>query len=187
MARPRTINRERLLDLAEIVVAESGAMGLSFGALAAASGLPKASIQSVFGNREALIEAMLDRWIAQERVRFDQAVGPNPGARERIRAHVQTTAEESDVSMRRVATLLAAMVGSTQQVERAIDWYSSRVGDLSARSEEARRLRAAFLATEGAFYMRYLIGYRMSDKLWHQIFRDIKRLIEGHRETRPKP
>lgn len=146
----------------------------------AVSGLPKSSIQSAFGTREALIEAMLDRWIAQERVRFDQAAGLNPGARERIRAHVQISAEESDVSMRRVATLLAAMVGSTQQVERAIDWYSSRVGGFSARTEEARRLRTAFLATEGAFYMRYRIGFRMSDKLWRQIFRDISRLIEGH-------
>ncbi len=173
MARPRTIDREHLLDVAESVVAESGAVGLSFGAIATAAGVPKASVQSAFGTREALIEAMLDRWMAQERMRFEGAAGPRPSARKRIQAHVQTTAEESDVSMRRVATLLAAMVGSTQQVGRAVEWYASRVGELKARTEEERRLRLAFLATEGAFYMRYLIGYPMSEEVWEDIFRDI--------------
>ena len=109
MGRPRTINREQLLDVAEAVVAESGAIGLSFGAIAAAAGLPKASVQSAFGTREALIEAMLDRWMAQEQLRFHAAAGPHPSAPDRIRAHVQTTAEESEVSMRRMATLLAGL------------------------------------------------------------------------------
>lgn len=179
MARPRTINREHLLDLAEVVVAESGAIGLSFGALAVASGLPKASIQSAFGTREALIEAMLDRWMAQEQRRFERVAGPAPRAPDRIRAHVQTTAEESDVSMRRMATLLAAMVGSAPQVERAIAWYASRVGDLGATTDEARRLRTAFLATEGAFFLRYLIGYAMSDETWRQIFDDIQEMARA--------
>lgn len=179
MVRPRTINREHLLDMAEAVVAESGAIGLSFGAVAAASGLPKASIQSAFGTREALIEAMLDRWIAQEQTRFHDVAGPTPSARERIQAHVQITAEESTVSMQRVASLLAAMVGLTQQVERAIEWYVSRVGDLNATTEEERSLRTAFLATEGAFFMRYLIGYPMHDDLWHQIFQDIERMTRA--------
>ncbi len=176
MVRPRTIDREHLLDMAEAVVTESGAIGLSFGAIATASGLPKASIQSVFGTREALIEAMLDRSIAQEKVRFHEAAGPTPSARQRIRAHVRVTADESTVSMRRVACLLAAMVGSTQQMDRAIEWYLSRVGDLNATTEEERSLRIATLAAEGALLMRYLIDYPMPDDLWHQIFQDIERM-----------
>lgn len=179
MGRPRTINREQLLDVAEAVVTESGAIGLSFGAIAAAAGLPKASIQSAFGTREALIEAMLDRWLAQEQLRFHAAAGPHPSGPDRIRAHVQTTAEESEVSMRRMATLLAAMVGSTPQVERAIAWYAKRVGDLSAQTDEERRLRTAFLATEGAFFLRYLIGYAMPDDVWQQIFQDLHRMIQA--------
>jgi len=174
MVRPRTIDREHLLDMAEAVVTESGAIGLSFGAVATASGLSKASIQSVFGTREALIEAMLDRSMAQEKLRFREAAGPAPSARQRIRAHVRVTADESTVSMRRVACLLAAMVGSKQQMSRVIEWYLSRLGDLNAATEEERRWRIATLATEGAFFMRYLIGFPIPDDLWHQILQEIE-------------
>ena len=61
MVRPRTIDREYLLNVAEDIAAATGAAGLSFGSLAAAAGVSKASVQSAFGTREALIEAMLNR------------------------------------------------------------------------------------------------------------------------------
>jgi AcrR family transcriptional regulator len=179
MTRPRTIDRENLLDVAESVLTEHGAIGLSFGAIAAAAGLSKASVQSALGTRESLIEAMLDRWMAQEQLRFNKAAGLIPSAHDLIRAHIQTTAEESDVAMRRMATLLAAMVGSTDQMSRLIEWYASRVGNLNATNEEERRLRTAFLAAEGAFFMRYLIGHAMSDDVWHQIFQDLKQMLHG--------
>jgi len=174
MTRPRTVDREHLLDVAEAVLTEHGPIGLSFGAIAKASCLSKASVQSAFGTRDALIKAMLDRWMAQEQVRFDEAAGPGPSAQDLIRAHVQTTAEESDVVMRRMSTLLAAMVGSTDQMQRPIEWYASRIGSLYATTEVERRLRIAFLATEGVFFMRYLIGYAVPDEVWRQIFQDLK-------------
>jgi AcrR family transcriptional regulator len=179
MPRPRTIDRDHLLNVAEAVVTTHGAIGLSFGAIAETSGLSKASVQSALGTREALIEAMLDRWMAQEQVRFKEAAGPTPSAQDLVRAHIQTTAEESDVVMRRIATLLATMVGSTDQMKRPIEWYASRIGNLNATTEEERRLRAAFLATEGVFFIRYLIGYTMPDDVWHQIFQDLKQMTYG--------
>lgn len=179
MPRPRSIDRERLLDLAEQAVASTGAAGLSFGAVAAAAGLSKASVQSVFGTREALIEAMLDRWITQEQKRYASVAGTRPSAKRRVLAHLETTATESADAMRRVATLLAAMAGSPHQAHRAVDWYAARVPNLSATGEEARRLRMAFMAAEGAFYMRYFVGFPISDAVWETLFDDLKRLAEN--------
>lgn len=177
MVRPRTIDREKLLDVAEVILTEQGAIGLSFGAIASASGLSKATIQSVFGTREALIEALLNRWIHQENARYTEIAGPNPSAQERMLAHVKSTAEEMDADMRRVATILAAMAGSERQMKRAVQWYVTRVGSLEANTPAEQRLRAAFLATEGAFFMRYFIGYEIPDHVWDSIFLDIKQLI----------
>ena len=174
MPRPRSIDRELLLDLAEATVAATGAAGLSFGSLAAVSGLSRASVQSVFGTREALIEAMLERWLAQETQRFTAAAGPAPTREQRIRAHIATTALEAEEGMRRSATLMASLAGTERQVRSAAEWYQSRVGDLSAHTPEARRLRAAFLAAEGAFFVRYLVGLPMSGTLWREIFDDLQ-------------
>lgn len=175
MARPRTIDREQLLDAAEEVVSAGSAASLSFGSLAQAAGVPKASVQSVFGTREALIDAMLDRWLKRERRRFDEAAGPNPSPRQRIHAHLATTEQEDAGS--RVATLLAALAGSGEQSASTARWYRSRIGDLSAETPEQRRLRIAFLAADGAFYIRYLVGFRMSEALWKDLFDDLRAFI----------
>lgn len=174
MGRPRTIDREQLLDAAERVVSAGSAAALSFGSVAAAAGVAKATVQSVFGSREAMIDAMLGRWLEQERKRFEAAAGPRPSARDRIRAHIQTTEEEDGG---RVATLLAALAGSGEQSASTASWYASRVGELAARTRAQRRMRIAFLAAEGAFYMRHLAGFALSDAVWSDIFQDLRAFV----------
>lgn len=165
--------------MAEQLVAGSGAAGLSFGSLAAAAGVPKASVQSAFNSREALIEAMLARWLCAEQQRFEATAGPDPAPQERTRAHIQTLAEETTETSSRIAALLATLAGSGDQSAGTARWYASRVGDLSAATPDERRLRIAFLAAEGAFYMRNLAGFEMSKVLWDDIFKDLADYAEG--------
>jgi AcrR family transcriptional regulator len=171
MARPRTIDREQLLDAAERIVAAK----LSFGSVAEASGLSKASVQSVFGTREALIDAMIERWLTREQQRFDELTGERPSPRARTLAHMQTTEEACDGQ--RVTTLQATLAGSGEQSASTARWYAARIGDLAAKTPEQRLLRIAFLAAEGAFYMRHLVGYRMSRSLWRDIFKDLRAFV----------
>ncbi|MET0285229.1 MAG: TetR/AcrR family transcriptional regulator [Polyangiales bacterium] len=178
MARPRTIDREHLLDVAEGIVAGASAATLSFGNLAAAAGVPKASVQSAFGTREALIDAMLDRWLAKEQQRFDAVAGQARSLRARVRAHIQTLADEPRETSSRMAGFLAALVGSGEQSESTARWYHARIGDLSAKTREQRRLRIAFLAAEGAFYVRHLAGVELRDATWREIFSDLLAFVE---------
>lgn len=179
MARPRTLDRDRLLDAAEAVVAETGAASLTFGKVAAAAGVAKASVQSAFGTKEAMIDALLDRWAQQEQVRFDKAVGPSPTPQAVIVEHLRSTAAEEKEAISRVATLLAAGAGTGEQVDSFARWYATRVGDLSARTPEERRRRIAFLAAEGAFFVRHLVGFEMSDAVWREVFDDLLALVEA--------
>ena len=179
MARPRTVDRERLLDAAEGVVAAGRIAALSFGSVAAASGVPKASVQSPFGTREGMIDAMLERWLSREQERFDRVAGPRPSARKRMQAHIRTTEEEDAGS--RMATLLAALAGSGEQSASTAAWYASRTGNLTAKTAEQRRLRIAFLAAEGAFYIRHLVGLPIDQTLWHDIFQDLQVFIDRDR------
>lgn len=173
MARPRTVDREQLLVLAEGLVASSGAAALSFGSLAQAAGLSKATVQSIFVTREGLIEAILERWLQQEQARFDLRAGPAPSPRERLRAHIQTTVTETAEANGRFAALLAALTGSGQQADSVARWYASRAGDFNAVSPEERRRRITFLAAEGAFFVRHLVGIPMTHALWQEIFQDL--------------
>jgi len=179
MARPRQINRAQLLDHAEALVAAEGTAALSFGRLAAATGVPKASIQSAFGTREALIEAMLARALEAEQRRFEGFAGPDPSPRVRVLAHLRSVASETREASSRMAALLAALTEAGQGSASLAAWYAARIGGFEAEGEEARRLRLAFLAAEGAFMIRHLARLPLHDEVWRDLFRDLEALAVG--------
>jgi AcrR family transcriptional regulator len=178
MVRPRTIDRERLLDIAELLILEAGTGAISFGRLADAAGLSKASVQSVFVTREAMVEALLERWLRHERLAYDEEVGTGATLKERVRRHIKMTKKESEETNSRLAAVLAAQVGESRPNTAMANWYGARVGDLSAGTQEERLQRIAFLAAEGAFFMRYIVGYPITDRLWRELFRDLTRFVK---------
>lgn len=179
MARPRTLNRERLLDVAEGIVAKSGAVGLTFGNLATAAAMPKASIQSAFGSREALMEAVLARWLVREQARFEARLGERSSDRDRMLAHVRLTAELTHEESTSVAGLMTALASVKDAESSLARWYRARAGTLEAKTDQARRLRLAFLAAEGAYYLRYVFGFPISDEMWNEIFSDLGAYAEA--------
>ncbi len=179
MVRPRTIDRERLLDIAEDLISEAGAAAISFGGLAEAAGLPKSSVQSIFHTREAMIEALLERWLRKEKSLFERGLPAAPSLRERVLGHIDITVNEPAETRSRLAAVLAALVGSDATDGVMARWYASRIGDFSAHTPQARRLRIAFLAVEGMFFMRDIAGFPMSDPLWQEIVADLRAFADA--------
>ena len=178
MARPRKNHREDLLDAAEAVLTKEGAKALSFGSIAVESGLSKASVQSVFGTRENILDALLARWMQREQVKYEQLAGERPDARSRLLAHIKTTKEVNDEAGSRISTLLAAQVGSGSQSEYMKQWYQERIGDFRVDDEQARKRRIAYLAVEGAILIRNLVGYDISEEVWEDIFSDLEKYAQ---------
>ncbi len=174
MARPRTIDREQVLDAAEKVVSADGVAALSFGSVAAEAGISKASVQSVFGNREAMIEAMLERWTSNEQSRFEAEVGDERSSAKRIATHIRLTATEIDEVNSRTAAPLAALSRSGDQSRSVTEWYKSRVGQLKVGKDLSREERVAFLAAEGALFLRHFIGFDFSEEVWGEIYADLE-------------
>lgn len=179
MARPRIIDRDQLLDVAEQCVAENGAVSLSFGSLAAAAGLSKGTVQTIFVTRDNLLEALLARWMEREKVRFENERAGVDTPVARVLAHLKTTEQEDAELGRTVLTMLAAIAedGRTSHVMK--DWYQARLLALEAESPEARRQRIAYLAAEGAFLVRNVIGLELDKNRWAEIFQDLRNLVKG--------
>lgn len=178
MTRPRTVDRERLLDSVEQVVSTLGPSGLTFGSVATTSGLSKATVQSVFSSREGMIEALLERWLQQERGAFIQRAGDSPTLRDRVRAHIQTMLEPAEDTNRRMAASLAALASTNSRMDGVMQWYADRMGDFSATTDEEKHLRMAFLAAEGAFFVRYLARAPISAEQWEDIAQDLRNFAE---------
>src|SRR5690606_8527800 len=59
--RPRSIDRDHVLDMAEKLVEEGGILALTMDAVAQAAGVTKGGVQYCFGKKDVLMRDMLER------------------------------------------------------------------------------------------------------------------------------
>ena len=77
VGRPRSIDRDKVLDAAEALVTEKGAAELSFESVARAAGITKSGVQYCFGTKENLIRSMIERWGASFETEVMERAGPD--------------------------------------------------------------------------------------------------------------
>lgn len=189
MSRPRSIDRDSVLEVAESIVVQQGAGELTFDAVAKGAGITKGGVQSCFGTKEGLITAMLERWNdAYESEKAALMSQPGCEALTPIEQHVRVTATAHSLNARS-ASLLAALLQSKEQVSGIREWYGAQLAQIDTATDDGRRARLAFLATEGAFMLRYLGLADIDDAGWHEIFDDIGRCAKplGATPARRRP
>lgn len=175
MARGSKISRETLLLAAERLVQWKGAAGLTIGALAAEAGVSKGGIQTMFGTKDALILSLVQHWFDRERNEFRAALDKS-NKRDGTAVHIDQTQRLNAGSHAKIAALLAVASHSPQHSEMAQAWYAERANGFSAATDADRRQRLAFLATEGAYFLRFLVGIDFDQSAWDDIFADIRSL-----------
>lgn len=177
MGRRRTIDRDKVLDAAEAIVSAVGAAGLTIDAVAKAAGITKGGVQYCFGNKDGLIDAMMERWFNQ----FDNAVAAKVGdasdAPTAMRAHAEVTEQMNTAENARTSGMMAALLQREEHMEKNRLWYRGRLDSLDLTTDEGRQARLAFLATEGAFLLRSFGFVDMEDAEWRDIFGDIVALL----------
>jgi len=175
LARGSKISREDLLAAAERLVQSKGAAGLTIGALAVEAGVSKGGVQTMFGTKEALILDLVQHWLDREQAEFRTALKTQtePDA---TTVHIDQTQRLDDASHAKIAALLAVASHSPQHSGMARAWYAERANDFGADTEVERRKRLAFLATEGAYFLRFLVGIEFDQAAWDEIFDDIRSL-----------
>lgn len=177
IGRPRSIDRNHLLNLAEKIVTEHGTAALTIDALAKAAGITKGGVQYCFGTKEGLINAMLTRW----GLSFDKEVAIRKQGRtdalSHIAAHISVTRDSDPLDDSRFAAMLTALTPNSEQLTETQQWYRQQLSGLDVTTEQGRNARLAFIANEGAFLLRSFQLFDLTEDEWQQIFRDIVKLL----------
>ena len=122
------------------------------------------------------LDALLDRWLNKEQERYRTLLPANADAKARLLTHISATQQETSEAGIRTLTLLAAQAGT--QSESMVNWYKERFGNLEASDEASRKRRILYLATEGAFMMRNMVGFESESAFWDEVFNDLKEFAE---------
>lgn len=177
MGRRPTIERDAVLAAAEEIVVSRGASALTIDAVAKAAGITKGGVQSCFGNKEALIGSMLERWLRHYDEQVQELIGNQPTPQRRVWAHAMITFGEDVESQERSASLLASLLQSPEHMKEIQRWYTDLFADLYESTAECSRLRLALVSVEGAFFLRYLSLMPMHDQRWQMLWGDINGLL----------
>lgn len=177
MGRPVVIQRDAVLDVVEQIVHSRGISSFTIGEVAKAAGISKGGVQSCFGTKDQLIYAMFERWSAEYDADIQALVGDNPSPVEEVGAHVTATEQMNSVEANRAAGMMTALLQGQKFRQPANNWYRARLDLIDPQTEEGRRLRLAFLATEGAFLLRCFGFLTLHDGEWESIFEDINALL----------
>ena len=171
MARPQTIDRNAVLDAAESVVLSRGASHLTMEAVAKAANVSKGGVLYCYGTKDALIAAMLERYFERcealaATLKADYEGHPNAATL----GHIEATRQESIEANTKAASLMAALVQSSDYAENVRAFYHRRLEEIDLSTAAGQRARLALLAVEGAVI---LSGFRFMDITsaeWNAIF-----------------
>lgn len=177
MSRKKTIDRDELLDLAEEIIRTHGARALTIDALAKAARITNGGVQYTFRNKQGLIDAMFERWGESYDELFVRIAGPNPDPVAGVRAHVEATRQSDASSNSKAASLMTALLQTPEHMGPTRHWFRQRIADLDMTTDEGRRARLAFFATEGVFAMRFFGLMNIGEDEWMEIMRDIAATI----------
>lgn len=117
--------------------------------------------------------------MAEDDKRFRQIEGSKASPLDRTKAHIAATHSYDDFAQTRVASFLATLLQQPDHIATTRRWYEARLAGLVPDSSEARRARLAFLASEGTFYLRFLGLLPITSDEWHDIFADIRNLLDA--------
>ncbi|MBN3217415.1 TetR family transcriptional regulator [Pectobacterium polaris] len=157
MARKKTIENDRILDAAEKVLLRDGVHRFTLDAVAAEAGISKGGLVYSFPSKDLLIMTMLSRELARfEQEAQQQTARYNAKPHADVLGHITAIAQEEDETTSRAVGLLTALVHSPAMLEPVREFYRTRLNQLRDATPTMRRIRLAFLATEGVFLLQGL-------------------------------
>ena len=188
--RPNT--RETLLDAAEAVVMAAGAVHLTLDAVAERAGVSKGGLLYNFPNKDALLQAMVDRNMARLRQDHAAALAAHPaGPGGGLKAFARMAAQRTLCSEKRLGgALLAASANNPRLLEpvhRFHRWRLEMIDDAARDGLPFERAAVASLALDGLCLLEMLGLSPYTDEQRARILDDLVHFIDELAADAPAP
>ncbi len=121
---------------------------------------------------------MFERWVRSYDEVFNRVIEQDNSPERKILAHLQATHEHDKVSILKVH-LMASLLQTPEYLKSTRIWYRERIENLNTSTEKGKQARIIFLATEGAFMLRYMGLMEIDDNEWQSIFSDMINLLKN--------
>jgi len=178
MARPRTIDLDRVLDAGERVVLRDGAANLTLDAVAAEAGISKGSVLYDCKNKHALIKAIIERKIAIEDKKTEEAVAALAGQKNaEIRGRITAAADWLDEASESVALQLCSALTQDEDLQELVRVSCNHaLTAVTETSENPGAAVVALLALEGLRSLHFMGFHRWSASEFAELLAQIEKI-----------
>ena len=167
MARPREIDRDRILDAAQDIMVASEGRGLTLDAVAERAGISKGGLVYSFATKDELIAAALERELERFLAAWDGMVeGNDRSASSMLSAYIREILNQDEAHLRTASLLMTALSNAPKVSEPARRFYRAVFQHFDASTARGRDIRQAILAIEGLFLLRGLGLVNCSHDEW---------------------
>jgi AcrR family transcriptional regulator len=178
MARYGKLDREALLDAAYEVILTQGAHALSIGNVAKAAGVTKGGIQSNFGTRENLIEALFERWGRDLDDQIAEAAQSEGAPTDPMLLFLQACRSNHRVTPRQDAAMMFLMSQNEELRESSRKWISEKLERFGLNAPGAGIKRLHFLVVTALITMKSMELTSLSEEDWDNVFEELETILE---------
>lgn len=155
MGRPSC--KALILDAAEQVVTESGALRLTLDAVAERAGVSKGGLLYHFPSKEALLQSMLERLLQRGVARRAEVELPDPpGVVRDLKCDLKASLMAMDRDLQVSSALLAAVANEPALLKPVLEFHQQRYGHMAPPGEAGDRRALLLLAADGLCFLQLL-------------------------------
>lgn len=182
MARPRTIDLDRVLDAGERVVMRDGASNLTLDAVATEAGISKGSVLYDCKNKHALIKAIIERKIGADDKNIEDAVACLEGQKNaEIRGRIAAAKNWLGEEYQPVALQLCSALAQDEDLKGLIrDSFDHTLSRVAETSENPRAALIGLLALEGLRSLHLMGFHKWSPEEFAKLLVEIEHVATRH-------
>jgi|GEM_PF-4348330 len=177
MARYKKLSRDDLLDAALDVILDKGPHALSIGNVATAAGVTKGGIQSNFGTRENLIEALFERWTRELEDKCDEVAKVTGLERASLEVFLRATLEGQREKPRQDAAMIFLMMQTEKHRADSRAWVEDKLVRFGLQQGQDNPARLRFVILQSLLVVKSLELMPFDEDGWVGLIAELEQIF----------
>ncbi|WP_108817500.1 TetR/AcrR family transcriptional regulator [Pseudovibrio sp. Alg231-02] len=180
MPRYQKLDKNELLNAAERVIQKQGAHALSIGSVAAEAEVSRGGIQSNFGSRAQLIDALFVRW-DEDLERYKREVRSRCNNRmSELNVFLAATRLQHQHQPEQMSAMMILTMQTHEQLLASHIWMEDKLKLADAEVGDKRQNRLRLLVNEAMIIMHSMQLAPLSDEKWAEVWEDLDGAFDGN-------
>ena len=178
MSTKSKIDKNHLISIIEDIILEDGLSGLSIRKVATKANISIGGVQYIFGNKEGMIKAVAHKNEEDYNQQIELLSKNDNSKYSKLKAHMEYVSTYADTEeCDKMSKIVNILLQDKIVLKEFQEWFNISLKSIDTNTQEGKKLRLAFLLSEGLFSLLSLKYINLSDKEQKEIFEDLKTFL----------